>query len=264
MTSTENAVIDQAFEMEKAVDAIVEKRTEGVTLTSHDWRTLELAKIDEDEFESRVKQAKKLQQWQQYAGTTESRAQAQQDLETAQAKLKKDSPKLEAEIETRRQKINELQAEVDRLQKQIEDSEKFVNMLTDMRPGRCCLPQSVQAEYRSRSKEVYRSEEFLEYIKTPARINLLKQVLGTDYGTGFGEAARIAGAAAPKNHPVYPKLVHVSHGNHQDFVGRDEWNKFQAECTQELEKLTEWLEHTKPDIEQRIAEVEDLKNYYVR
>jgi len=258
-------VATYAEEIIKATEAIIEKSAEGDHLTADDWKILLSAGIDQPELESRVKFLRRVRNLQELAGTTKQREAWKAEHEKAEAKLKTEGARISQQIQELNAKLAELQRDARASQRKIEQAEQTASQLRETRREKTLLPESVLLEYNARKRQLYGDQDFDEFRKAPGKIERLKRVENARYGDGFEpEVVRLAGGQ-PKGHPVRPKVKKKPHdAGHGEHVDATAWSQYVEECREERERLEDWLEGVREDMERREAEVESIRNHWIK
>ncbi|MBR9802799.1 hypothetical protein GYB59_14420 [bacterium] len=259
-------VATYAEEIIKATEAIIEKAADGDHLSADDWKILLSAGIDKPELESRVKFLRRVQNLQELAGTAKQREDWQAAHQKAEATLKTEGDRITQQIQDLNAKLRELQRNVRDSQRKVEQAEQSASQLRETRAEKTLLPESVLLEYNARKRQLYSDQDFAEFRKAPGKIERLKLVENARYGDGFeSEVVRLADGA-PKGHPVRPRLKQSGKSSAAvaDHVDAAAWLQYVEECREERQRLEQWLEDVREDMETREAEVESIRNHWIK
>ncbi|MCA8982378.1 MAG: hypothetical protein R3C12_04400 [Planctomycetaceae bacterium] len=262
-------IMNIANEQAQLTQEIVKRAASGTAPTAEEWQVLLRQDIDAEKLQGRVRQFLKIQAWKERAGTEQHRQKLKADRDAAVKAVSEQGKQIRETIQDLQQQLRQLESAVETAQRWVDDAESAVVRLTDTRPDMTVLPEHVLFSIRAKEHELYQTSDYKDYIDAPGRLRRLEAIVNVPYGDGTGEQLVNLARFQDENNAIKPRLAQVGKPLHSTAVSGyvvpfEPWKSYVEACRLEHERLTEWYEHMKVEIEAKKQEIEDLKQYHVK
>ncbi len=264
--------VSRYIETAEAADSLLKEVAKGGELSPHGVTLLRSVDISErPEIERHVTRLQGVLRHQQTAGTADDRRKLKAKVKTAKTKLDKELPAIRKELEDT---VARLQGQIDKLEanynvpaRKLEIMEQGVENLRNVRS----LPQFVQDKYNVLKSNVKKSFAALTEAKTIvqnrtsllATIERLIPALNNQVAYGISasperEVHNLVSRELLWEDSGVPGEAYTAKADHRKVMA------FKTKCEAELVNAQRIVGEGGTEFEDRLAEVEEHRNYYIR